>query len=167
MASNSCYQGSKSLCSTRLSPCNCVLNTLFLIFWFYPFVQNALCCLQTWLIGLTSSLGKYLKTYNNVTNINTSLSVFSLQYEFKVKNIKKKKVNIVVSVDGVKVTLRKKKKVSDLSFEMFFFLPAFNVFWCCHFYSGDYDPIAAYSMLLKFMIYYCQPTKPPCIKEQK
>lgn len=37
-------------------------------------------------------------------------SVF-LQYEFKVKNIKKKKVNIIVSVDGVKVALRKKKKV--------------------------------------------------------
>lgn len=49
-------------------------------------------------------------------NINNclSLSVFSLQYEFKVKNIKKKKVNIVVSVDGVKVNLRKKKKVSGL-----------------------------------------------------
>lgn len=36
---------------------------------------------------------------------------FSSQYEFKVKNIKKKKVNLVVSVDGVKVVLRKKKKV--------------------------------------------------------
>lgn len=35
------------------------------------------------------------------------------------KNIKKKKVNIVVSVDGVKVTLRKKKKVSAL---LFYFL---------------------------------------------
>lgn len=42
------------------------------------------------------------------------LSVFPLQYEFKVKNIKKKKVNLVVSVDGVKVSLRKKKKVSGL-----------------------------------------------------
>lgn len=40
------------------------------------------------------------------------LSLVLLQYEFKVKNIKKKKVNIVVSVDGVKVSLRKKKKVS-------------------------------------------------------
>lgn len=40
------------------------------------------------------------------------LIVFSVsQYEFKVKNIKKKKVNIVVSVDGVRVNLRKKKKV--------------------------------------------------------
>lgn len=37
---------------------------------------------------------------------------FSSQYEFKVKNIKKKKVNLMVSVDGVKVVLRKKKKVS-------------------------------------------------------
>ncbi|KAJ3605987.1 hypothetical protein NHX12_028030 [Muraenolepis orangiensis] len=32
------------------------------------------------------------------------------QYEFKAKNIKKKKVSIVVSVDGVKVLLRKKQK---------------------------------------------------------
>lgn len=71
--------------------------------------------------------------------IHLSLSVFSLQYEFKVKNIKKKKVNIVVSVDGVKVGLRKKKKVSDLFCLNFillflgkrriFFLDAFNVFW--------------------------------------
>lgn len=46
--------------------------------------------------------------------IHVCLSVSFLQYEFKVKNIKKKKVNIVVSVDGVRVNLRKKKKVSDL-----------------------------------------------------
>lgn len=37
-----------------------------------------------------------------------------LQYEFKAKNIKKKKVSIMVSVDGVKVIL-KKKKVGPLS----------------------------------------------------
>lgn len=36
------------------------------------------------------------------------------QYEFKAKNIKKKKVGIMVSVDGVKVTLRKKQKVKHL-----------------------------------------------------
>ncbi|XP_078263890.1 carboxyl-terminal PDZ ligand of neuronal nitric oxide synthase protein isoform X2 [Rhinoraja longicauda] len=34
-----------------------------------------------------------------------------IRYEFKAKNIKKKKVNIMVSVDGVKVLLRKKKKM--------------------------------------------------------
>lgn len=34
-----------------------------------------------------------------------------LQYEFKTKGIKKKKVTVEVSVDGVRVTLRKKKKV--------------------------------------------------------
>lgn len=39
------------------------------------------------------------------------LSLFPLQYEFKAKNIKKKKVSIMVSVDGVKVILKKKKKV--------------------------------------------------------
>lgn len=33
-----------------------------------------------------------------------------MQYEFKAKNIKKKKVSIMVSVDGVKVILKKKKK---------------------------------------------------------
>ncbi|XP_077472307.1 carboxyl-terminal PDZ ligand of neuronal nitric oxide synthase protein-like isoform X2 [Stigmatopora argus] len=41
----------------------------------------------------------------------SSLSRFSpCQYEFKLKNIKKKKVNIVVSTDFVKVILRKKKR---------------------------------------------------------
>lgn len=39
------------------------------------------------------------------------------QYEFKAKGIKKKKVTIEVSVDGVKVTLRKKKKVSSRTFD--------------------------------------------------
>lgn len=40
-----------------------------------------------------------------------------MQYEFKAKNIKKKKVSIMVSVDGVKVILKKKKKVSDSGLE--------------------------------------------------
>jgi carboxyl-terminal PDZ ligand of neuronal nitric oxide synthase protein len=34
------------------------------------------------------------------------------QYEFKAKGIKKKKVTVEVSVDGVRVTVRKKRKVS-------------------------------------------------------
>lgn len=84
-------------------------------------------------------------------NINTSLSVFSLQYEFKVKNIKKKKVHIVVSVDGVKVALRKKKKVSDLYYliwtlflslkRIILCLPLVDVFCWCHFITkaGDFD----------------------------
>ncbi|XP_015267494.1 PREDICTED: carboxyl-terminal PDZ ligand of neuronal nitric oxide synthase protein [Gekko japonicus] len=33
-----------------------------------------------------------------------------IRFEFKAKNIKKKKVNLMVSVDGVKVVLKKKKK---------------------------------------------------------
>uniref|UniRef100_A0A4W4GLP1 Carboxyl-terminal PDZ ligand of neuronal nitric oxide synthase protein n=1 Tax=Electrophorus electricus TaxID=8005 RepID=A0A4W4GLP1_ELEEL len=37
-----------------------------------------------------------------------------IRYEFKVKNIKKTKVSLVVSVDGVKVALRKKTKVRAL-----------------------------------------------------
>ncbi|XP_075689430.1 carboxyl-terminal PDZ ligand of neuronal nitric oxide synthase protein-like isoform X2 [Rhinoderma darwinii] len=37
-----------------------------------------------------------------------------IRYEFKAKNIKKKKVNLLVSVDGVKVVLKKKKKVTNV-----------------------------------------------------
>ncbi|MXQ97994.1 hypothetical protein E5288_WYG002895 [Bos mutus] len=40
-----------------------------------------------------------------------SLSFGFSAYEFKAKNIKKKKVSIMVSVDGVKVILKKKKKL--------------------------------------------------------
>ncbi|KAM9619270.1 carboxyl-terminal PDZ ligand of neuronal nitric oxide synthase protein isoform 4-T4 [Morphnus guianensis] len=36
------------------------------------------------------------------------------KYEFKAKNIKKKKVSLIVSVDGVKVILKKKKKLLSL-----------------------------------------------------
>ncbi|XP_061587270.1 carboxyl-terminal PDZ ligand of neuronal nitric oxide synthase protein-like [Cololabis saira] len=40
-----------------------------------------------------------------------------IRYEFKLKNIKKKKVNIVVSTDSVKVILRKKKKRKGWSWD--------------------------------------------------
>ncbi|KAM6918361.1 carboxyl-terminal PDZ ligand of neuronal nitric oxide synthase protein-like [Xenentodon cancila] len=40
-----------------------------------------------------------------------------IRYEFKLKNIKKKKVNIVVSTDCVKVILRKKKKRKGWSWD--------------------------------------------------
>ena len=49
------------------------------------------------------------------------LSLLSLQYEFKLKNVKKKKVNIIVSTDFVRVILRKKRKVSRVSRIFFFF----------------------------------------------
>lgn len=42
-------------------------------------------------------------------------SFFPLQYEFKAKSVKKKKVSIGVSVDGVKVVLRKKPKAGVIS----------------------------------------------------
>ncbi|CAD1480594.1 unnamed protein product, partial [Heterotrigona itama] len=38
--------------------------------------------------------------------------VFHAKYEFKAKGIKKKKVTLEVSVDGLKVTLRKKKVIA-------------------------------------------------------
>ncbi|XP_071506835.1 carboxyl-terminal PDZ ligand of neuronal nitric oxide synthase protein-like [Diadema antillarum] len=36
-----------------------------------------------------------------------------IRYEFKAKGIKKKKVNLVISVDGIRVVLRKKRKKKD------------------------------------------------------
>uniref|UniRef100_A0A670KHQ0 Carboxyl-terminal PDZ ligand of neuronal nitric oxide synthase protein n=1 Tax=Podarcis muralis TaxID=64176 RepID=A0A670KHQ0_PODMU len=40
-----------------------------------------------------------------------------IRYEFKAKNIKKKKVNIIISVDGVKVILRKKQKRKEWAWD--------------------------------------------------
>ncbi|KAL2089759.1 hypothetical protein ACEWY4_014447 [Coilia grayii] len=57
-------------------------------------------------------------------------------YEFKVKNIKKKKVNIMVSVDGVKVVLRKKKKKKEWTWDeskmMVMQDPIYRIFYVSH-----------------------------------
>ncbi|KAK7162677.1 hypothetical protein R3I93_006883 [Phoxinus phoxinus] len=59
-----------------------------------------------------------------------------IRYEFKIKNIKKKKVNIIVSVDGVKVVLRKKKKKYDYSWDESQVTlaqdPIFRIFYVSH-----------------------------------
>uniref|UniRef100_A0A672YX91 Carboxyl-terminal PDZ ligand of neuronal nitric oxide synthase protein n=1 Tax=Sphaeramia orbicularis TaxID=375764 RepID=A0A672YX91_9TELE len=59
-----------------------------------------------------------------------------IRYEFKVKNIKKKKVHIVVSVDGVKVTLRKKKKKKEWTWDeskmMVMQDPIYRIFYVSH-----------------------------------
>ncbi|XP_072244998.1 carboxyl-terminal PDZ ligand of neuronal nitric oxide synthase protein [Leuresthes tenuis] len=59
-----------------------------------------------------------------------------IRYEFKVKNIKKKKVNIVVSVDGVKVNLRKKKKKNEWTWDeskmMVMQDPIYRIFYVSH-----------------------------------
>lgn len=59
-----------------------------------------------------------------------------IRYEFKVKNIKKKKVNIVVSVDGVKVALRKKKKKKEWTWDeskmMIMQDPIYRIFYVSH-----------------------------------
>ncbi|XP_068175900.1 carboxyl-terminal PDZ ligand of neuronal nitric oxide synthase protein isoform X2 [Antennarius striatus] len=61
---------------------------------------------------------------------------FEAKYEFKVKNIKKKKVNIVVSVDGVKVNLRKKKKKKEWMWDESKMLvmqdPIYRIFYVSH-----------------------------------
>ncbi|XP_007893847.2 carboxyl-terminal PDZ ligand of neuronal nitric oxide synthase protein isoform X2 [Callorhinchus milii] len=59
-----------------------------------------------------------------------------IRYEFKAKNIKKKKVNIMVSVDGVKVLLRKKKKKKEWTWDESQMLvmqdPIYRIFYVSH-----------------------------------
>ncbi|XP_028300894.1 carboxyl-terminal PDZ ligand of neuronal nitric oxide synthase protein-like isoform X2 [Gouania willdenowi] len=59
-----------------------------------------------------------------------------IRYEFKVKNIKKKKVHIVVSVEGVKVTLRKKKKKKEWTWDESKMIvmqdPIYRIFYVSH-----------------------------------
>lgn len=89
------------------------------------FIQNLIQITQTVysvLLSLVRFLTRNLNagfSYENGKHRQTNTTVcpliwfdfFLLQYEFKAKNIKKKKVSIIVSVDGVKVMLRKKQKV--------------------------------------------------------
>ncbi|KAF3849305.1 hypothetical protein F7725_015802 [Dissostichus mawsoni] len=59
-----------------------------------------------------------------------------IRYEFKAKNIKKKKVSIVVSVDGVKVLLRKKQKRKEWTWDESKMLimqdPIYRIFYVSH-----------------------------------
>ncbi|KAJ0057149.1 hypothetical protein NL108_002081, partial [Boleophthalmus pectinirostris] len=59
-----------------------------------------------------------------------------IRYEFKAKNIKKKKVSIVVSVDGVKVVLRKKQKRKEWTWDESKMLimhdPIYRIFYVSH-----------------------------------
>lgn len=58
------------------------------------------------------------------------------KYEFKAKNIKKKKVSIMVSVDGVKVILKKKKKKKEWTWDESKMLvmqdPIYRIFYVSH-----------------------------------
>ncbi|XP_039695771.1 carboxyl-terminal PDZ ligand of neuronal nitric oxide synthase protein isoform X2 [Pteropus medius] len=59
-----------------------------------------------------------------------------IRYEFKAKNIKKKKVSIMVSVDGVKVILKKKKKKKEWTWDERKMLvmqdPIYRIFYVSH-----------------------------------
>ncbi|KAI5700896.1 hypothetical protein M8J75_003965 [Diaphorina citri] len=58
-----------------------------------------------------------------------------IRYEFKAKGIKKKKVTLEVSVEGVKVTLRKKKKKKDWLDETNMVImqhPIYRIFYVSH-----------------------------------
>ncbi|XP_053722901.1 carboxyl-terminal PDZ ligand of neuronal nitric oxide synthase protein [Synchiropus splendidus] len=59
-----------------------------------------------------------------------------IRYEFKAKNIKKKKVSLVVSVDGVKVIQRKKQKRKEWTWDeskmMIMHDPIYRIFYVSH-----------------------------------
>lgn len=59
-----------------------------------------------------------------------------IRYEFKAKNIKKKKVSVMVSVDGVKVILKKKKKKKEWTWDESKVLvmqdPIYRIFYVSH-----------------------------------
>nr|KAF6413669.1 hypothetical protein HJG59_009836 [Molossus molossus] len=59
-----------------------------------------------------------------------------IRYEFKAKNIKKKKVSVMVSVDGVKVILKKKKKKKEWTWDESKMLvmqdPIYRIFYVSH-----------------------------------
>ncbi|KAM6110209.1 carboxyl-terminal PDZ ligand of neuronal nitric oxide synthase protein-like [Pterocles gutturalis] len=59
-----------------------------------------------------------------------------IRYEFKAKNIKKKKVSIIVSVDGVKVVLRKKQKRKEWAWDeskmVVMHDPVYRIFYVSH-----------------------------------
>uniref|UniRef100_A0A670YKW2 Carboxyl-terminal PDZ ligand of neuronal nitric oxide synthase protein n=1 Tax=Pseudonaja textilis TaxID=8673 RepID=A0A670YKW2_PSETE len=59
-----------------------------------------------------------------------------IRYEFKAKNVKKRKVNIVVSVDGVKVLLRKKPKRKEWTWDegkvLVMHDPVYRIFYVSH-----------------------------------
>ncbi|XP_069823669.1 carboxyl-terminal PDZ ligand of neuronal nitric oxide synthase protein-like isoform X2 [Dendropsophus ebraccatus] len=59
-----------------------------------------------------------------------------IRYEFKAKNIKKKKVNLLVSVDGVKVVLKKKKKKKEWDWDQSKMMvmqdPIYRIFYVSH-----------------------------------
>ncbi|XP_070602941.1 carboxyl-terminal PDZ ligand of neuronal nitric oxide synthase protein-like isoform X5 [Erythrolamprus reginae] len=59
-----------------------------------------------------------------------------IRYEFKAKSIKKKKVNLLVSVDGVKVVLKKKKKKKEWDWDdsklLVMLDPIYRIFYVSH-----------------------------------
>ncbi|OXB67092.1 hypothetical protein ASZ78_005665 [Callipepla squamata] len=70
------------------------------------------------------------------SHLSSNLCLSSQQYEFKAKNIKKKKVSIIVSVDGVKVILRKKQKRKEWTWDeskmVVMHDPVYRIFYVSH-----------------------------------
>ncbi|XP_076829812.1 carboxyl-terminal PDZ ligand of neuronal nitric oxide synthase protein isoform X2 [Brachyhypopomus gauderio] len=72
-----------------------------------------------------------------------------IRYEFKVKNIKKTKVSLVVSVDGVKVVLRKKTKKTAYSWDESQLMVAQDPIYRIFYVSHDSHDLKIFSYIAK------------------
>ncbi|XP_053533079.1 carboxyl-terminal PDZ ligand of neuronal nitric oxide synthase protein isoform X2 [Ictalurus punctatus] len=74
---------------------------------------------------------------------------FQAKYEFKAKSIKKKKVNMVVSVDGVKVILRKKQKRKEWTWDESKLLVMHDAVYRIFYVSHDSQDLKIFSYIAR------------------
>ncbi|XP_053533078.1 carboxyl-terminal PDZ ligand of neuronal nitric oxide synthase protein isoform X1 [Ictalurus punctatus] len=72
-----------------------------------------------------------------------------IRYEFKAKSIKKKKVNMVVSVDGVKVILRKKQKRKEWTWDESKLLVMHDAVYRIFYVSHDSQDLKIFSYIAR------------------
>ncbi|KAF4073164.1 hypothetical protein AMELA_G00255710 [Ameiurus melas] len=72
-----------------------------------------------------------------------------IRYEFKAKSIKKKKVNLVVSVDGVKVILRKKQKRKEWTWDESKMLVMHDAVYRIFYVSHDSQDLKIFSYIAR------------------
>ncbi|XP_025783569.1 carboxyl-terminal PDZ ligand of neuronal nitric oxide synthase protein [Puma concolor] len=96
--------------------------------------------LPLWAVEVTDTLPDAYVGSLDVPRPNSRVEIVAamrrIRYEFKAKNIKKKKVSIMVSVDGVKVILKKKKKKKEWTWDESKMLvmqdPIYRIFYVSH-----------------------------------
>ncbi|XP_003379670.1 carboxyl- PDZ ligand of neuronal nitric oxide synthase protein [Trichinella spiralis] len=77
-----------------------------------------------------------MEMFRPATRIEIVAAMRRVRYEFKARGISKKKVDLIISIDGIKVIMRKRKKkhrgVWDESECLVMFHPIYRVFYVSH-----------------------------------